>query len=109
KEENYRPELYMVPNDASKASDLFRLLGRSVRTLAANYPGLAVQEKGNEARLCIPDVYRVGHEAHFAQVTSRFFEYLNAPESMPAWEKPGMLAKYHVSTRGVEMSASVVR
>jgi hypothetical protein len=52
----------------------------------------------------IPDLYRVGHEAHFAQVTNRFFEYLKQPETLPAWEKPNMLAKYYVSTKGVELS-----
>ena len=52
----------------------------------------------------IPDRYRVGHEAHFAQVTNQFFQYLKSPQSMPAWEKPNMLVKYFISTKGVEMS-----
>jgi hypothetical protein len=51
----------------------------------------------------IPDQYRVGHEAHFAQVTKQFFEYLKRPETFPAWENPN-LAKYYVSTKGVEMA-----
>ena len=58
----------------------------------------------HEARIAIPERYRVGHEAHFGQVASRFFEYLKAPESMPAWERSYMLAKYYVSTKGVELA-----
>jgi hypothetical protein len=44
----------------------------------------------------------VGHEEHFGQVTNHFFEYVTAPKSLPAWETPYMLAKYAVSTKGVE-------
>jgi hypothetical protein len=49
-------------------------------------------------------MYRVGHEAHFAEVTRQFFAYLKDPKTLPAWEKPNMLAKYYVSTKGVEMA-----
>lgn len=48
----------------------------------------------------------MGHEAHFAQVTKRFFQYVKSPKSMPVWETAGMLAKYYISTTGVEMSHS---
>jgi hypothetical protein len=71
--------------------------------LQSHWPGLAVEERALEARIVIPEKYRVGHEAHFAQVTSRFFEYMKSPKSMPAWEGPNMLAKYYVSTKGVEL------
>jgi len=54
--------------------------------------------------VCIPEQYRVGHEAHFAQVTKQFFEYMKRPETFPAWENPNMLAKYYVTTQGVELS-----
>jgi hypothetical protein len=37
-------------------------------------------------------------------VTKQFFEYLQRPETFPAWENPNMLAKYYVSTKGVELS-----
>lgn len=51
----------------------------------------------------IPPVYRVGHEQHFAQVARLFFEYVQGAQAMPAWENPGMLAKYWVTTKGVEL------
>ena len=56
--------------------------------------------------ITIPDRYRVGHEAHFGQVVAEFLKYLKSPKSMPAWERPNMLAKYFVTTTGVQMGHS---
>jgi hypothetical protein len=72
--------------------------------VARRYPGIAAEDQGSQFRVTIPDVYRVGHEAHFAQVTRQFFDYWRHPETFPAWENPNMLAKYHVCTKGVELS-----
>ena len=63
-----------------------------------------METKGADLRIVIPDKYRVGHEAHFAQVTGLFLGYLKDPKSVPAWEKANMRAKYEVTTRGVELS-----
>jgi len=52
----------------------------------------------------IPDRYRVGHEAHFAEVTERFLAFVKDPAALPAWEKASMLAKYFLTTRAVELS-----
>jgi hypothetical protein len=52
-------------------------------------------------QVTIPDRYRIGHEAHFAQVTNQFLMYLHNPSSLPRWEKANMLAKYCVTTKGV--------
>jgi predicted dehydrogenase len=100
KEENYRPELYVVPAYPGVVS----ALRGKIAALAQAYPGIGLDEQGGQIRVTIPDRYRVGHEAHFAQVTNQFFEYLKRPETLPAWENPNMLAKYYVSTKGVEMS-----
>jgi len=103
-EEKHRPELYVVPNGPALSAEVRAALKQKVEALQAEYPGLGVREAAGEALIVIPERYRVGHEAHFAQVTNRFFDYLKAPRSLPAWEKAYMLAKYYVSTRGVEMS-----
>jgi hypothetical protein len=103
KQENFVPELYIVPAGASKA-EVFAALKNRIAALQTTYPGLAVKEGSTEARIVIPDRYRVSHEAHFAQVTNQFFGYLKSPETLPAWEKPNMLVKYFISTRGVELS-----
>jgi hypothetical protein len=52
----------------------------------------------------IPDAFRTGHEAHFAEVTRQFLEYVRNPKLMPAWEQAAMLAKYYVTTGGVALS-----
>ena len=92
--ENYRPELYVVNGDSEVRAALSKRMGN----LQQQWPGVQADGDGDVIRIQIPDGYRVGHEAHFAQVTRQFFAYLKDPASMPAWEQPNMLAKYMVST-----------
>jgi len=99
KSENHVPELYIVP----WREEVLSAVRRKVATLQSQWPGLAVVEAGEVLRIVIPETFRVGHEAHFAQVTNRFFDYLKATGTMPVWERANMLAKYWVSTRGVEL------
>jgi predicted dehydrogenase len=103
KQERYIPELFVAPNSASMKGEVMAALKKKVEALQTLYPGLGIQEGAGEARIVIPERYRVGHEAHFAQVTNKFSEYLKAPRTVPAWEKPNMLVKYFVTTKGVEM------
>lgn len=104
KEEKYRPELYVVPNSPAEKDQVLTALKKKVGALQSLYPGVGVTDLGNEMLVEAPDKYRVGHEAHFAQVTNRFLSYLKDPRSVPVWEKPNMLAKYYVTTRGFELS-----
>lgn len=101
--ENFRPEVYIVPNAGQP--DLGPAIQSRLNELHSEFPGLGVEAINNEFRVVIPEQYRVGHEAHFGEVTRQFFAYLDNPKAMPAWEKPNMLAKYYVSTKGVEMAA----
>jgi predicted dehydrogenase len=98
--ENFRPEVYVVPNSPELVEEVFAAL----RGGLDGFDGVDVEDAGGEFRLAIPDSYRVGHEAHFAEVTRQFFAYLKDPKTLPAWEKPNMLTKYYVSTKGVEMA-----
>jgi hypothetical protein len=99
-DENYQPELYVAPRHPGvKAA-----LAGWVASLALRYPGIALEDQGRRCRVAIPAVYRVGHEAHFAQVTRRFFDYWRHPGTFPAWENPNLLAKYFTCTKGVELS-----
>jgi predicted dehydrogenase len=95
--EKYVPELYVV-------GAVGREILRKVTELVERYPGIGVEDRGDEFRIVIPQSYRVGHEAHFAQVATRFFEYLRDPGAFPSWENPNMLAKYFVSTKGTAVS-----
>ena len=104
KEENFRPEVYIVPNSASLKAEVLAGLRKKVDALQIKFSGLSFEDRASEFRLMIPDRHRVGHEAHFAQVMQQFFGYLKNPKDLPAWEKPGMLAKYYVSTKGVDLA-----
>ncbi len=102
--ENHRPELYVVPNDPTAHKSVVAALRSKVRALQSRWAGLDIVETTDEARIVIPNRFRESHEAHFAQVTRRFFEYLRDPSTIPQWETPNMLAKYYVTTRAVELS-----
>jgi predicted dehydrogenase len=101
--ENYRPELYVIPAELAR-EQVFRALDRELQRMQTRWPGIAATRVGKEARVDIPATFRVGHEEHFAQVARQFFEYLRQPASMPEWERSYMLAKYYVTTKGVEMA-----
>jgi predicted dehydrogenase len=103
-EQGWRPELYVVPVRSGDGPALRSALERQIGALATTRPGLAVEAEGGRLRIVIPDRYRVGHEAHFAEVTERFLAYVRNPASLPAWEKANMLAKYSLTTRAVELS-----
>jgi hypothetical protein len=93
-------QVYIVP---MKAADKPAILD-AVRKRLAHYGDVTAEEVNARIKLTIPDRLRVGHEAHFAQVAKKFFEYLKNPASVPAWEKANMMAKYYVSTAGVDLS-----
>jgi hypothetical protein len=95
KPEKYIPELYIVPFDAPAAA----AVGRRVSALQPRWPGLQAIESGGELRIAAPEQFRVGHEAHFAQVAKHFLNYVESLGLMPTWERGYMLAKYAVSAR----------
>ncbi|MGH9163206.1 MAG: putative oxidoreductase C-terminal domain-containing protein, partial [Vicinamibacteraceae bacterium] len=103
-EEKYRPEIYVLPVDASQRSTLLAAVKHRIAQLQSRYPGVAVEEKGERIHISVPDKYRTGHESHFAEVTRQFLDYVRDPKSVPAWEKANMLAKYYVTTEGTELS-----
>jgi predicted dehydrogenase len=103
KADGYRPELYVIPAEGQKAQVLAAVTAR-VNALHDKYPGVGVEDRGTELHVTIPDVFRVGHEAHFAAVTTNFLQYLRNRGTLPAWERPNMLAKYYVTTKGTELS-----
>ncbi len=103
KEQNYRPELYV---EAAKELDMKAYeaeLTEAMKTLSAHYPGVTLAKVSDRGvwQIMIPDTYRVGHEAHFGQVTELFLDYLKEGK-LPDWEVPNMLAKYYVTTAGLE-------
>ena len=63
-----------------------------------------IEATGSEVHISVPARTRQGLGTHLSQVAAEFLTYMKSPESIPAWERPNMLAKYFVTTTGVQMS-----
>jgi predicted dehydrogenase len=104
KADRYLPELYVIPATPALKGEVLAAVHARIKAAQADYPGVTVEDRGAEIRVVVPEALRVGHEAHFAQVASRFLAYLRDRKTLPAWERPNMLAKYFVTTTGAELS-----
>jgi predicted dehydrogenase len=104
RDDNYRPELYVIPVEPASRAQVLAAVQAKITSLQREYPGLEVDDRGGEIHVGIPDTFRVGHEAHFGQVTLNFLQYLEHRDALPPWERPNMIAKYFVSTKGTELS-----
>jgi len=103
-EQNYRTELYIVPLSPADHARVAEAAKARVASLQSTVRGLAIEDTGRELHVLVPEAYRTGHEAHFAEVTREFLGYVRNPKSMPAWEQSAMMAKYYVTTAGVALS-----
>ena len=103
-DEAWQPETYVVPNRPELKEEVLVAVEARLDRLREERPGLEVEDQGERLRIVIPDRYRVGHEYHFAEVTTRFLEYFADPDRFPTWENPNMLVKYFITTRGTELS-----
>ncbi|SHI76603.1 Predicted dehydrogenase [Tangfeifania diversioriginum] len=101
-EEGYKPQLYIEANTGIDIKEFAGSLYNGVQGLTSKYPEIEL-EKLNETtwKLNIPDVLKVGHEAHFGQVTEKFLQYLVDGE-LPEWEVPNMIVKYYTTTEGLK-------
>jgi len=97
--ENYRPQLYVVPE-----ADIAAPLGRHIATAQAAFPGIGLDRRDGEWRVVVPDALRLGHDAHFIAFTRRFLGYVENPQVLSSRKKPNLLAKYYVTTEGVALS-----
>ncbi len=102
--DRFRPELYVVPAVEDMKGQVLAAVQATIQALQRDYPGIGVEDRGAEIHITVPDILRVSHEAHFAQVTTNFLKYLRDRSTLPAWERPNMLAKYYVTTKGAELS-----
>ncbi|MDR1331036.1 MAG: Gfo/Idh/MocA family oxidoreductase [Tannerella sp.] len=106
KEQGYRPALYIHAVNAGDTEAYGKALQSALSVLQSKHPGVDIREMGTGRwEVTIPDAYHNGHEAHFGQVTEHFLQYLE-DGSLPQWEVPGMIAKYYVTTRAVEMAGA---
>jgi predicted dehydrogenase len=103
KEEKYQPTLYINPikNDTAYS----KALQDAIATLQSKYAGISAEKTAKGWKMVIPQSFKIGHEAHFAQVMQRYLQYLKTG-SLPNWEVPGILAKYYTATKALEMAGA---
>ncbi|MGL4401729.1 MAG: putative oxidoreductase C-terminal domain-containing protein [Luteolibacter sp.] len=93
KEQAYKPILYIEPHSDVDATSWKTALDKAAADIARSYPGVVIKDLGGRYEVAIPDSYKAGHEAHFAQVAGRFLGFLK-DGGTPSWEVPNTLAKY---------------
>jgi predicted dehydrogenase len=101
--EGYRPTLYVEPAEGAEPAAVEAALREALSTLGEEYPGLDIATAATGWSVVVPDEYRLGHEAHFAQVTEQFFRYL-VEGRVPPVEVQNLLTKYAITTKAWEMS-----
>lgn len=102
-EQDYVPTLYVEPVNGNGGEQYEMVLQNAIDEISNEYPGLSLNATSDGWQVNIPDQHRVGHEAHFAQVTEQYLQYLIAGE-IPEWEQKNMLTKYFLTTKAYEMS-----
>jgi predicted dehydrogenase len=103
-EQKFVPTLYVENTSSMPPAEFEPLVRSTLGKLSDKWPGLAVKAaQDGLLEITIPEKYRVGHEAHFAQVTENYLRYL-ADGKLPEWEVPNMLAKYYVTTEAYQLS-----
>ncbi len=102
-EEGYKATLYVEQAGDGSSEEFITSVNQAINNLQATHPGITMEQNGDKFKINIPDKYKVGHEAHFNQVATKYLNYLKTGE-MPDWEVPNMLSKYYTSTKAYAMS-----
>lgn len=98
------PDVFVEATDPADRPALVQVLRRKWADPATCFPGAAVEDGPTAARLVIPPDLRTTHEDHFRAVVEEFTEFFHNPRSQPAWERANAVAKYHITTRAVELA-----
>jgi hypothetical protein len=101
--QSFKPVLYVERNASVTPAAHDAALTAAIASLQSKYPGVGVRREGDVWAVTVPAKYDVGHEAHFAQVTASFLEYLRDGK-LPEWEVPNMLVKYATIMQAYSMS-----
>lgn len=100
-DEGYKPVLYIRPKEKEGFEAI--LTEAIDGEISTRFQGTTVEDMGDGTwRIDIPDDFKIGHEAHFGQVTQNYLGYLEAGE-LPEWEVPNMIAKYYTTVEGYKM------
>ena len=100
--EKFLPTLYIENIKGTTMKEFVSGLKDVVRTLP--YDSLTIETVSSSAiKINVPKKYRVSHEEHFGQVTSKFLEYIKAGK-LPEWEVSGMITKYYTTTSALKLA-----
>ncbi len=104
-DESYKPVLYVQPTIKGPFDNILQnTIENEVQNL---FPGTTAEKLDNGLwRIDIPDKFKIGHEAHFAQVTENYLKYLEAGK-LPEWEVPNMISKYYTTIEAYKMAKTV--
>ena len=105
KEEGYKPAVFIEANSTEGLTTFEAGLKKAVdQDIATKYPGLKLVKISDKLwTVEIPDKYKLGHEAHFGQVTEKYLQYLKDGK-LPEWEVPNMITKYYTTTEAMKMA-----
>lgn len=101
-EEGYKPVLYIRPKEGE---NLEAALEAAIDgEVGKAFAGTTVEKmEDGTYRVNIPDEFKIGHEAHFGQVTENFLKYLEQGK-LPDWEVPNMISKYYTTIEAYKMT-----
>ena len=101
-EEKFLPTLYI---ENVKGITMNEFSAKLKEVLGAMpYDSLIIETVNNNSlKINVPGKYRVGHEAHFGQVTAKFLEYMKEGK-LPDWEVPNMITKYYTTTSALKIA-----
>ncbi len=103
KAQNYQPTLYVEPLKPADKEKIGTALTQAIEEIGGQYAGVSVKPSDNGWEVVIPDQYKVGHEAHFSQVTEKYLQYL-VDGALPEWEEKNMLTKYFITMQAYRLS-----
>jgi len=105
KEEGYKPTVFIEANTTENLIAFEAGLKKAVeQDIAAQYPGMKLIKLSDKMwTVEIPDQYKLGHEAHFGEVTEKYLNYLKAGK-LPEWEVPNMITKYYTTTEALKLA-----
>lgn len=100
--EGYKPILYVEPKEAEGFEEI---LNEAVNgKVQEEFAGTTVEKMVDGTfKVVIPEEFKIGHEAHFGQVTENFLKYYEAGK-LPEWEVPNMISKYYTTIEGYKMT-----
>ena len=100
-DENFKPTLYINSKDNKGFESKLNL---SISDLQVEFPGIKAEKISDKVwKILVPDLLKIGHEAHFGQVTNNFLKYFKKGK-LPDWEIPNMKAKYYTTIEAYKLA-----